>query len=215
MLMLRRRLRGHFVTVIQIVQSLSVGGVLCFCSPLRCICEAGGVNFLILSTGLKQQAAVRIQSGKTWYKSTKPLFVGRVRSKTCISSEISSCYSSPGPLSLPPKQLWIAGGSFLFHEDQHCAGWGGRMDQPHQKLCCFDKIFWNGTKSLSLFVQDWSLPRPFPQTFSRLPQIYQGFVQDVVKRFHNYFGRYVFSYICLNNKRTGRSIRKDVFSDGR
>ena len=38
MLMLRRRLRGHFVTVIQIVQSLSVVGVLCFCSPLRCIC---------------------------------------------------------------------------------------------------------------------------------------------------------------------------------
>ena len=65
MLMLRRRLRGHFVTVIQIVQSLSVVGVLCFCSPLRCICEAGGVNFLILSAGLKQQAAVRIQSGKT------------------------------------------------------------------------------------------------------------------------------------------------------
>ena len=65
MLVLRRRLRGHFVTVIQIVQSLSVVGVLCFCSPLRCICEEGGVNFLILSTGLKQQAAVRIQSGKT------------------------------------------------------------------------------------------------------------------------------------------------------
>lgn len=95
MLMLRRRLRGHFVTVIQIVQSLSVVGVLCFCSPLRCICESGGVNFLILSTGLKQQAAVRIQSGKTWYKSTKPLFVGRVRSKICISSEMSRCYSSP------------------------------------------------------------------------------------------------------------------------
>ena len=65
MLVLRRRLRGHFVTVIQIVQSLSVVGVLCFYSPLRCICESGGVNFLILSTGLKQQAAVRIQSGKT------------------------------------------------------------------------------------------------------------------------------------------------------
>ena len=134
--------------------------------------------------------------------------MGRVRSKTCISSEISSCYSSPLSPSLQnnfESQVAI----FCSMKINTVLG------QPHQKLCCFGKIVWNGTKSLSLFVQDVSLPRPFPQTFPRLPPIYQSFVQEVVKRFHIYFGRYVFSYIGVNNKRTGRSIRKDVFSDGR
>lgn len=136
-------------------------------------------------------------------KITEKIITRMFRSKTCISNEIYSRYFSPSLAPSKSMLALLAGGSFLFHKDRHCAGCGGRMGQSHHKFFCFDRIAWKRTKFLTLFVQDCSLPRPFPHNFSRLPLIYQGFVGDEAKRFNIHFGRYVFFYIGLRNERTG------------